>query len=132
MPVRLHIDRDLSFWEMADDTLDVLRFLLPNLPASLLTTTNENGSPPLHWAILNNHVSIVQLLVDLPEEQGGGLPLLKVSSLLGRSASAPVRNKADPSTSKRTSQSAMHSQKPSSQAKVKRKWQDGSRGIYIK
>lgn len=61
-----------------DPVKDVLKYLLPSLPVSLLSQTNENDSPPLHWAILNNHVAIVQLLVDIPEEQGGGLPLLKV------------------------------------------------------
>lgn len=65
----------------AHPNIEVLKFLLPSLPASLLTATNENGSPPLHWAILNNHVAIVQMLVDVPEEQGGGLPILKVCLL---------------------------------------------------
>ena len=58
---------------------DVLKYLLPRLSASILSATNENGSPPLHWAILNNHVAIVQLLIEVPEEKGGGTPLLKVS-----------------------------------------------------
>jgi ankyrin repeat protein len=58
--------------------IDVLKYLLPHLPSSILSAVNENGSPPLHWAILNNHVSIVQLLIEVPEEKGGGLPLLKV------------------------------------------------------
>ena len=60
-------------------TKDVLKYLLPRLSASILSATNENGSPPLHWAILNNHVAIVQLLIEVPEEKGGGTPLLKVS-----------------------------------------------------
>jgi ankyrin repeat protein len=67
---------------IADIHEDVLKYLLPSLPKSLLSQTNENDSPPLHWAILNNHVAVVQLLVDIPEEQGGGLPLLKVSSIV--------------------------------------------------
>lgn len=33
----------------------------------------------MHWAVLNNHVACVQALVEVPEERGGGLPLLKVS-----------------------------------------------------
>jgi hypothetical protein len=30
---------------------------------------------------MNNHVSIVQLLIEVPEEKGGGVPLLKVRSI---------------------------------------------------
>lgn len=63
---------------MNADSIDVLKYLLPFLSSSVLTAVNENGSPPLHWAIMNNHVSIVQLLVEIPEERGGGVPLLKV------------------------------------------------------
>jgi ankyrin repeat protein len=58
--------------------IDVLKYLIPLVPTSLLTETNENGSPPLHWAILNNHVAVVQQIVELPEDQGGGIQLLKV------------------------------------------------------
>ena len=34
----------------------------------------------MHWAALNNHVAIVKLLAELPEDKGGGLPLFKVQS----------------------------------------------------
>ena len=57
---------------------EVLKALLPYLSKEVLTAVNENGSPPLHWAIMNNHVAIVQLLIEVPEEKGGGVPLLKV------------------------------------------------------
>jgi hypothetical protein len=30
---------------------------------------------------MNNHVAIVQLLIEVPEEKGGGVPLLKVRIL---------------------------------------------------
>jgi ankyrin repeat protein len=63
-------------------SIEVLRSLLPYLSSSVLTAVNENGSPPLHWAIMNNHVSIVQLLIEVPEEKGGGVPLLKVSNYI--------------------------------------------------
>lgn len=63
------------------DSSDVLKYLLPFLSSSGLTAVNENGSPPLHWAIMNNHVAIVQLLIEVPEEKGGGVPLLKVRFL---------------------------------------------------
>ena len=59
---------------------EVLKVLLPYLSKEVLTAVNENGSPPLHWAIMNNHVAIVQLLIEVPEEKGGGVPLLKVRS----------------------------------------------------
>lgn len=62
------------------DTTDVLQALLEAAPAELLQQTNEAGSPPVHWAVMNNHVACVQALVDVPEERGGGLPLLKVSA----------------------------------------------------
>lgn len=61
------------------DTTDVLNALLEAAPAELLQQTNEAGSPPVHWAVMNNHVACVQALVDVPEERGGGLSLLKVS-----------------------------------------------------
>jgi len=43
---------------------------------------NDSKSPPLHWAILNNQVDCTKLLAQLPEEQGGGLPMLEVNTLL--------------------------------------------------
>jgi hypothetical protein len=60
------------------DNSDVLEYLVPQLPKEMLAITNHAGSPALHWAILNNHVSIVKVLAELPESHGGGLPLLKV------------------------------------------------------
>jgi ankyrin repeat protein len=57
---------------------EVLQYLLPHVPSSLLMAVNDNKSPPLHWAILNNQVECTKLLAQLPEEQGGGLPMLEV------------------------------------------------------
>lgn len=62
--------------------VDVLEYLLPRLPPSLLSVTNETGSPAMHYAVANNHTECVKALVNWPEEQGGGLPLLKVSCTL--------------------------------------------------
>jgi ankyrin repeat protein len=59
--------------------LDILEFILPFLPSSELQALNDSKSPPLHWAILNNHVNCTKLLSELPEEKGGGLPMLEVS-----------------------------------------------------
>ncbi|TXT15656.1 hypothetical protein VHUM_00159 [Vanrija humicola] len=66
--------------------LDVLKVLLPHVPAALLQQANEAGSPPIHWAVLNNHVTIVQALVEVPEENGGGIQLLKQKNAAGRDA----------------------------------------------
>ncbi|WVQ78980.1 hypothetical protein IAT38_001072 [Cryptococcus sp. DSM 104549] len=66
--------------------LEILKYLLPLLPSTLLSTANESGSPPMHWAVSNNHVECVKTLVELPEEQGGGLPLLKQKNASGRDA----------------------------------------------
>ncbi|KAL7419133.1 ankyrin repeat-containing protein [Cryptotrichosporon argae] len=67
---------------------DVLELVVAHIAPSLLTQTNEAGSPPLHWAVLNNHVACVKLLVELPEERGGGLHLLKQTNGAGRDAFA--------------------------------------------
>ncbi|KAK8849726.1 hypothetical protein IAR55_005061 [Kwoniella newhampshirensis] len=66
--------------------LDVLNYLLTIVPKELLSTTNEAGSPAMHWAVSNNHVGCVKALVELPEEQGGGLQLLKQKNASGRDA----------------------------------------------
>ncbi|WVQ66452.1 uncharacterized protein L199_004633 [Kwoniella botswanensis] len=68
--------------------IDVLNYLLPLVPKELLSRTNEAGSPPLHWAVSNNHVACVKALVELSEEQGGGLPLLKQTNANNRDAFA--------------------------------------------
>lgn len=62
--------------------VDVLEYLLPLVPPSLLSVTNETGSPAMHYAVANNNTECVKALVNWPEEQGGGLPLLKVSCTL--------------------------------------------------
>ncbi|OCF43847.1 cytoplasmic protein [Kwoniella heveanensis CBS 569] len=68
--------------------LDVLDYLIPLVPKELLQSTNEAGSPPIHWAVSNNHVGCVKALVELPEEQGGGIALLKQTNAAGRDAFA--------------------------------------------
>ncbi|EIW71462.1 hypothetical protein TREMEDRAFT_23547, partial [Tremella mesenterica DSM 1558] len=66
--------------------LDILEYLLPHLPAELLSTTNEAGSPPIHFAVINNHTAIVRSLVELGEENGGGIKLLKQTNAAGKDA----------------------------------------------
>ena len=74
-----HLGESLfSSRDVSTDDADVLEYLLPLVSAPLLSQVNDNGSPPAHWAILNNHVSCVKALVEVPEEKGGGLPILKV------------------------------------------------------
>ncbi|OCF61817.1 cytoplasmic protein [Kwoniella mangroviensis CBS 10435] len=68
--------------------IDVLNYLLPLVPKELLSRTNEAGSPPLHWAVSNNHVACVKALVELSQEQGGGLLLLKQTNANKRDAFA--------------------------------------------
>lgn len=63
------------------DLVEILRFLLPHLPASLLSETNSAKSPPIHWAVSNNHVPIVKLFAEHPPDKSGGLPLFKVRAL---------------------------------------------------
>ncbi|EJT96996.1 hypothetical protein DACRYDRAFT_59950 [Dacryopinax primogenitus] len=42
---------------------DVLSYLLPLMPPSLLTTPNTSLSLPVHWAALNRHLPILAILV---------------------------------------------------------------------
>jgi ankyrin repeat protein len=80
--------------EPTECAADLLQYLLPHVPSSLLMAVNDNKSPPLHWAILNNQVECTKLLAQLPEEQGGGLPMLEVSP---RSISTDREHLADKS-----------------------------------
>ncbi|CAE7221894.1 unnamed protein product [Rhizoctonia solani] len=41
---------------------DILTYLLPLLPSSLLAQANNSKSTPLHWAATNKHLPIVQKL----------------------------------------------------------------------
>ena len=77
--------------------IETLHYLLPHLPPDFLTVTNEAGTPALHFAIINNQVDVVQVLSNLSEEKGGGLPLLKVcctSRLLSARADGQQKNAA--------------------------------------
>lgn len=61
----------------------MLNHLLPNLSKEIIDATNANGSPAIHWAVFNNHVGCVKALVEVPEERGGGLSVLKVRFCVG-------------------------------------------------
>ena len=69
--------------ESSELIVETLQYLLPHLPPDFLTVTNEAGTPALHFAIINNQVDVVQVLSNLSEEKGGGLPLLKVCLTYG-------------------------------------------------
>ncbi|KAF5365902.1 hypothetical protein D9758_006668 [Tetrapyrgos nigripes] len=62
---------------------DVLDYILPLVPASLLSAQNNSGSTPLHWAALNSHLAIVQTLVRFPS--GPGIDLIDIKNSAGHS-----------------------------------------------
>ncbi|KAK7472254.1 ankyrin repeat-containing protein [Stygiomarasmius scandens] len=62
---------------------DVLDYILPLVPSSLLSTQNISGSTPLHWAALNSHLDIVKTLVQFPS--GPGIDLIDIKNAAGHS-----------------------------------------------
>jgi len=64
-------------------TTDVLDYLLPIIPPSLLAAKNSAQSTPLHWAALNSHLFITQRLVEFPG--GLGVDLIDIKNAAGRS-----------------------------------------------
>jgi ankyrin repeat protein len=60
-----------------------LEYLLPIISPSLLGAQNNSGSTPLHWAVLNSHLTIVQKLIQFPE--GPGIDLIDIKNNAGRS-----------------------------------------------
>ncbi|KAF8234426.1 hypothetical protein L208DRAFT_837317 [Tricholoma matsutake] len=62
--------------------IDILDYLLPIIPASLLASQNNAKSTPLHWASLNSHLLIAQRLVGFP---GPGVDLIDIKNAAGRS-----------------------------------------------
>ncbi|KAF9012611.1 ankyrin [Cyathus striatus] len=63
--------------------LDLLDYLLPLVPPSLLSTQNNSGSTPLHWAAVNSHLDVVQKLVQFPD--GPGIDLIDIKNKAGHS-----------------------------------------------
>ena len=64
--------------------LDVLDFMAPILPPSLLSAQNNSQSTALHWAAINQHLSIMKKLVEIPG--GPGVDLIDIKNEAGRSA----------------------------------------------
>ncbi|KAG6856746.1 hypothetical protein H0H87_001090 [Tephrocybe sp. NHM501043] len=61
--------------------IDVLEYLLPLVPSSLLAAQNRAKSTPLHWAALNKHLSVVQKLIGYPD--GPGIDLIDMKNNAG-------------------------------------------------
>ena len=62
---------------------DLLNYLLPLLPPTIISAQNHSGSTPLHWAALNSHLDIAQKLVQHP--LGPGRDLIEIKNNAGRS-----------------------------------------------
>ena len=62
---------------------DLLNYLLPLLPPTIISAQNHSGSTPLHWAALNSHLDIAQKLVQHP--LGPGRDLIEMKNNAGRS-----------------------------------------------
>jgi uncharacterized protein len=62
---------------------DVLDFLGPIVPPVLLSAQNDAQSTALHWAAINQHLPIMQKLVQLPG--GPGIDLIDIKNEAGRS-----------------------------------------------
>lgn len=69
---------------------DLLNYILPIVPISLLASQNDAGSTPLHWAALNAHLPIIQKLVQFPD--GPGVNLIDFKNAAGRSPLAEAEN----------------------------------------
>ncbi|KAG6878004.1 hypothetical protein C0993_000964 [Termitomyces sp. T159_Od127] len=61
--------------------IDVLEYLLPLVPSSLLSAQNSAKSTPLHWAALNKHLDVIQKLVEYPG--GPGIDLIDIKNNAG-------------------------------------------------
>lgn len=68
---------------LTGDRLDVLIYLLPLVPKSLISSPNLAENTPLHWAAVNSHLAIAQALVQYPD--GPGVDLIDRKNSMGRS-----------------------------------------------
>ncbi|KAF8885981.1 ankyrin repeat-containing domain protein, partial [Infundibulicybe gibba] len=63
--------------------LDVLSYILPIIPPTMLSAQNTSLSTPLHWAALNSHLDIMKKLIEYPE--GPGVNLIDIKNSAGHS-----------------------------------------------
>lgn len=56
---------------------DILEYLLPIIPPSLLSAQNNSGSTPLHWATLNEQLDTMKALIAHPTGPRGKLVDIK-------------------------------------------------------
>ncbi|KAL4068740.1 ankyrin repeat-containing domain protein [Scleroderma yunnanense] len=63
--------------------VDILEYILPLVPPSLIAKQNNLGSTPLHWAAVNRHLAVAQKLVQFPS--GPGVNLIDIKNTAGRS-----------------------------------------------
>jgi len=64
-------------------SVDILGFLGPIVPPTLLSVQNNAQSTALHWAAINQHLHIMQQLVELPG--GPGIDLIDIKNEAGKS-----------------------------------------------
>lgn len=69
---------------------DALNLLLPLVPSTLLSASNNAGSTALHWAALNAHLAVAQALVQHPS--GPGIELIDIKNKMGRSPLGEAEN----------------------------------------
>ncbi|KAJ7592194.1 ankyrin repeat-containing domain protein [Mycena floridula] len=62
---------------------DLLDYLLPLIPSSLLSAQNSAQSTALHWAALNSHLSSIQKLIQF--SGGPGVNLIDIKNAAGMS-----------------------------------------------
>ncbi|TFY62999.1 hypothetical protein EVG20_g6499 [Dentipellis fragilis] len=67
----------------ANGHTDLLEYLLPIVPASLLSAQNASGSTPLHWAALNSQLEAARKLVEFKD--GPGVALIDIKNAAGHS-----------------------------------------------
>jgi len=71
-------------WEWAHrNPVDVLDFIGPIVPPAVLSAKNNAQSTALHWAAINQHLSIMQKLVQIAG--GPGIDLIDIKNAVGRS-----------------------------------------------
>ncbi|VDC00149.1 unnamed protein product [Peniophora sp. CBMAI 1063] len=74
----------------ANGHTEILDYIIPLVPTSLLSVQNAAGSTALHWAALNSHLEAAKRLVDAPG--GPGVSLIDTRNAAGRSPLGEAEN----------------------------------------